>query len=105
MSGGQGLGFFFTSLQIWVRANDGSIAVGTLEPGVSGSRVTPLDVPPTSTVHYEGGLALRCIRRGDGLYGGATAPKPGTIRDLFVTSWVPFREVILEAAGRSTTGR
>jgi hypothetical protein len=58
--------FYFTSLQTWVRAGDGSIAVGTLEPGVSGSRVTPLDVPSTSTVHYEGGLALRCIRRGDG---------------------------------------
>jgi hypothetical protein len=62
VSGGQGLAFFFSSLQIWVRANDGTIAAGTLQPGVSGSRVTPLGVPSTSTTHYEGELGLRCIR-------------------------------------------
>jgi hypothetical protein len=62
VSGGQGLAFFFSSLQIWVRANDGSIAVGTLQPGLTGSRVTPLGVPSTSTTHYEGELGLRCIR-------------------------------------------
>jgi hypothetical protein len=62
VTGGQGLAFFFSSLRIWVRANDGSIAIGTLAPGVIGSRVTPLDVPSTSTSHYEGELGLRCIR-------------------------------------------
>ena len=61
--GGQGLGFFFSSLAIWVRADDGSIKAGTLEPGVTGSRVMPLQVPWTSTHHYEGNLGLRCIRR------------------------------------------
>ena len=60
--GGRGLAGFYTSLQIWVRANDGSIAIGTLQPGVTGSRVTPLDVSSDSTSHYEGGLGLRCIR-------------------------------------------
>jgi hypothetical protein len=62
VTGGQGMAYFFASLQIWVRANDGSIAIGTLAPGVTGSRVTALDVPSTSTTHYEGGLGLRCIR-------------------------------------------
>jgi hypothetical protein len=57
------LAFFFASLDIWVRANDGTIAAGTLVPGVTGSRVTPLGAPPTSTTHYEGDLGLRCIRR------------------------------------------
>ena len=63
--GGQGLGFFFSSLAIWVRANDGTIKAGTLEPGVTGDRVTPLQLQPgwTLTQHYEGGLGLRCIKR------------------------------------------
>lgn len=60
-----GLGFFFSSLAIWVRANDGTIKAGTLEPGVTGGRVMPLQVDATSTTHYEGNLGLRCIRRSD----------------------------------------
>ena len=63
--GGTGLGFFFSSTQVWVRANDGSIKAGTLAPGAGTTRVTPLVLPyPTSlTDHYEGSLGLRCIRR------------------------------------------
>jgi len=63
--GGQGLGFFFSSLAIWVRANDGTIQAGTLAPDVTGTRVTPLQLQNgwTLTQHYEGNLGLRCIRR------------------------------------------
>lgn len=65
ITGSAGFGTFFASLAIWVRGDDGAIAAGTLAPGVAGSRVTPLQVPPapSSTSHYEGGLGLRCIRR------------------------------------------
>jgi hypothetical protein len=56
-------GTFYGSLAIWVRANDGTIAAGTLDPAVTGSRVSPLGTSPTSTDHYEGSLGLRCIRR------------------------------------------
>jgi hypothetical protein len=64
-SGAQGLGFFFSSLAIWVRANDGTIKAGTLAPGVTGDRVTPLQLQNgwTLTQHYEGNLGLRCIKR------------------------------------------
>ena len=61
-AGGQGLSEFFASLQIWVRASDGTIAQGTLAPGAGPDRVTPLEVAPTSTNHYEGSLGLRCLR-------------------------------------------
>jgi hypothetical protein len=61
--GGGGLGFFFSSLAIWVRADDGVIKAGTLTPGVTGSRVTPLPAGIALTDHYEGQLGLRCIRR------------------------------------------
>ena len=62
-----GLGFFFGSLAIWVRANDGTIQAGTLQPGVTGNRVTPLQFQNQfgATDHYEGNLGLRCIRRTD----------------------------------------
>ena len=63
--GGQGLPFFFSSLGIWVRGNDGTIQEGTLAPGVTGSRVKPLPAGIVTTNHYEGGLGLRCIRRTD----------------------------------------
>jgi hypothetical protein len=63
---GGGLGFFYSTLAIWVRAADGTIQSGTLQPGITGSHTIPL--PPgvsTSTEHYEGGLGLRCIRNTD----------------------------------------
>ena len=56
---------FYASLAIWVRAADGTIAAGTLAPGVTGSRVTPLAAGTDLTNHYEGSLGLRCIRRPD----------------------------------------
>jgi len=62
-SGGGGLGFFYSTLAIWVRAADGTIASATLAPGVSGSRVAPLPPGISPTVHFEGSLGLRCIRR------------------------------------------
>jgi hypothetical protein len=58
---------FFGSLQIWVRANDGSIARGTLAPDAATGRVSPLPDGLSPTDHYEGELGLRCIR-------GAGAP-------------------------------
>ncbi len=64
--GGNGLPFFYTSLAIWARADDGTIQSGTLAPGITGSHMIPL--PPgvsTSMIHYEGELGLRCIRRTD----------------------------------------
>ena len=65
-SGSTGLAFFYTSLAIWVRGDDGTIEAGTLAPDATGPRVMPL--PPgisSSTTHYEGNLGLRCIRRTD----------------------------------------
>jgi hypothetical protein len=59
--GGTFFATYFVAPQIWVRAADGSIAAGSLAPGASG--VTALGVPDESTNHYEGWLALRCIRR------------------------------------------
>jgi hypothetical protein len=58
-------GPFYFSLKVWLRTQDGGLAVGDLSAGVTGSRVSPLGVSADSTTHYEGGLALRCIRRTD----------------------------------------
>jgi hypothetical protein len=57
-------GFFYFGLKVFIRAADGSIQQGDLTPGVS-VRVAPLTYPQgwTAQQHYEGGLALRCIRR------------------------------------------
>jgi hypothetical protein len=66
-AGASGLGFFFSTLRIWVRAADGTIQSGTLAPGVTGSRVAPLVFQNgfTATNHYEGELGLRCIRESE----------------------------------------
>jgi hypothetical protein len=56
---------FFASPDIWVRAADGTIAAGTMAPGATGSRVTPLPPGTSPADHYEGSLGLRCIRRTD----------------------------------------
>ncbi len=62
--GGWGSSFYF-GLQVFVRASDGSIQVGDLTPGAS-PRVAPI-VPLMQgwdpTMHYEGGVSLRCIRK------------------------------------------
>ncbi len=58
-----GWGAFYFSLQIFVRATDGSIQKGDLSPGAQ-PRVTPLTVSGDALKnHYEGALALRCIRQ------------------------------------------
>jgi hypothetical protein len=60
-----GPGELFDSPDIWVRAADGTIAAGTLAPDAQGKRVTPLAPGTSPTLHYEGSLGLRCIRRTD----------------------------------------
>jgi len=63
LSGSDGFGSEFFSLVIWVRANDGTIKFGNLSPAVS-NRVGPLVYNGGGPKdHYEGSLALRCIRR------------------------------------------
>jgi hypothetical protein len=65
-------GTFYFGLTVWLRAHDGTIAVGNLEPGVtpdkritfrSGTTTGPLSGPPTSAV--QDSIGLRCIRRTD----------------------------------------
>jgi hypothetical protein len=65
---GDFFGSFYFGTTVWLRAHDGTLQTGTLEPGVAGSRVAPLHVARGDVGyrdHYEGGLALRCIRRTD----------------------------------------
>lgn len=57
------MGAFYFSLRVFVRATDGSIQEANLAPSIA-NRVTPLSaVGDARKQHYEGGLALRCIRR------------------------------------------
>jgi len=55
-------GNFYFGTSVWVRGKAGGLRVGDLSPAAT-TRVTDLPVPSTSTTHYEGGVALRCIRR------------------------------------------
>jgi hypothetical protein len=55
-------GNFYFSMSVWVRGKDGGLRVGDLSPAAT-TRVWDLPVPSTSTTHFEGGIALRCIRR------------------------------------------
>ena len=57
-------GSFYFGLKVFLRAADGSIKAGDLAPGVA-QRVSTLTYPQGlgPLHHYEGGLALRCIRR------------------------------------------
>jgi hypothetical protein len=57
-------GAFYFQLRVFVRAADGSIQEGRFDPRQT-PRVVPLQYPQnwTSRDHYEGGLALRCLRR------------------------------------------
>ncbi|MFI5301905.1 MAG: hypothetical protein ACHREM_27770, partial [Polyangiales bacterium] len=55
---------YFFALQVIARAADGTIAVDDLTPGVS-TRITPFPAGTDLTLHYEGGLALRCIKFAD----------------------------------------
>jgi hypothetical protein len=57
-------GSFYFGLRVFLRAADGTIQAGDLAPGVV-QRVSALNYPAGlgAQHHYEGGLALRCIRR------------------------------------------
>lgn len=57
-------GSFYFGLKVFLRAADGTIKAGDLAPGVP-QRVSTLTYPQGlgPLHHYEGGLALRCIRR------------------------------------------
>ena len=59
------LGPWYFGLNVWVRGGDRTLKKANLEPGVVGARVAPLPGQISVTDHYEGGLALRCIRRTD----------------------------------------
>ena len=63
VAGGDWWGGFYFSLQIYVRAADGSLAMGDLTPGAA-SRVAPLpsSVGGSPKSHLEGSIVLRCIR-------------------------------------------
>ena len=53
--------FYFLSMQIYARAGDGSLAEANFDPAFSGDRVFPGEwVDPLH--HFEGGIALRCLR-------------------------------------------
>jgi hypothetical protein len=55
-------GSFYFGLQVFVRADDGSLKLGSLAPGAGAARVSAYP-NASSTSHDEGGYALRCIRR------------------------------------------
>ena len=55
-------GNFYFGLTVWARGKDGSLRVADLSPGAT-AKISDLPVPATSKTHYEGGLALRCLRR------------------------------------------
>lgn len=52
---------FYFSLHVWVRKTDGTLGIADLSP--TATPVMPLPSGLDPTVHYEGGVALRCIRR------------------------------------------
>jgi hypothetical protein len=52
---------FYFSLRVWVRGSDGSLGIADLSPTAAPTIPLPAGVDPT--VHYEAGVALRCIRR------------------------------------------
>lgn len=63
-AGATGASFpFYFSSRVFIRGTDGSIKLGDIAPGAS-PRVTPLTATGEQLkLHYEGGTALRCIRR------------------------------------------
>ena len=63
LSGGDWWGGFYFSMRIFVRATDGTLAMGDLTPGAV-TRVAPLPstVGGTQKFHLEGGVVLRCLR-------------------------------------------
>jgi hypothetical protein len=59
-AGSSWAGFYF-SLSIWVRRSDGALGIADLSPTATPTIPLPPGLEPT--VHYEAGVALRCIRR------------------------------------------
>jgi len=55
-------GTMYFGLSIWLRMRDGTLATGSLAPGVA-PRITQLDCNGGYTGHCEPGKALRCIER------------------------------------------
>jgi hypothetical protein len=50
---------------VWLRAHDGTLAVGDLEPGVTPDKRITMRNPGTDTFAYQIPIGLRCIRRTD----------------------------------------
>jgi hypothetical protein len=63
--GSTGAGSFYFSFAVWVLRSDGSVSGAILDPNAS-PRFLPLvsssGSPFDPRGHYEGGLALRCVR-------------------------------------------
>jgi hypothetical protein len=60
----RGGGAFYFSMNVWVRSRAGTMASVQLSDGAS-AEIKPLVFPQpgwTAKNHYEGSLALRCIR-------------------------------------------
>jgi hypothetical protein len=55
----------YFGLTVWLRARDGTLAVGDLEPGVAADTRVSMRNPGTDTFAYQMPIALRCIRRTD----------------------------------------
>jgi hypothetical protein len=75
-------GPLYFGLTLWLRAHDGTLAVGNLEPGVGAANRITMRNPGTDNFAYQVPIALRCIRRTDlptGTAGGSgTAGTTGT---------------------------
>lgn len=52
---------FYFSLRVWVRRSDGALGIADLSPTATPTVQLPSGVDPT--LHFEAGIALRCIRR------------------------------------------
>jgi len=58
-------GSLYFGLTVWLRAHDGTLAVGNLEPGVAADKRITMRNPGTDTYAYQIPIGLRCIRRTD----------------------------------------
>jgi hypothetical protein len=74
---------FYFSLRVWVHNSDGALGIADLSPNAPLTIQIPTGVDPT--LHYEGNVALRCLRRtevagtnpGSGGSGGASDEAAG----------------------------
>jgi hypothetical protein len=58
-------GPLYFGLTVWLRAHDGTLAVGNLQPGVDAANRITMRNPGTDTFAYQMSIGLRCIRRTD----------------------------------------